>query len=1432
VFIVALFVFAVSPAQSMSSSGATIVPILQLLLGEEFVDPTLPIADAGVDQEVLVGELVELDGSGSSDPTGQALSYLWSFVSKPESSVAMLTLASSTTPEFVIDVPGVYVVQLIVNNGIKDSLPSTTTVTNTNRLPLADAGVNVVVPLSQAVQLNGSNSSDIDGDPLSYAWSFSERPPTSAADFIDALIETPTFTPDIAGNYILELVVNDGTADSLSDQVEVLAGVQLSLNVADVFFGIGRETTATVNLSLPAPAQGLDITLAANESIIGLSDTLLTFAEGETQKQVTLTGLSTGITNLTASGTNIDQESIAIEVSGALISIDAIAPLSPSASRSVAISLSSAAPTGGVTVDLEVLDTAVASISPPSVFIAEGQFTPNQNAQVTGVGLGETVLRATGASFAPDERAIEVALAASFDSLTLSVPETLTRDLALTLDAPAPVGGVSFDLSIVGDQNFGVQNTVTIDEGQTQSQPIVLTGLMEGVAILRARSEGFIDADATITVVDAPNVFLRRNGSTSLEEEVFVGIGLQQSNRIQLEVTPTSAVDILVSVPENSGVLLATSPSEVGTDSLVLEDVVSTTTSPIYFQGVEIGDDVPLSIQAVLANTTTPAGYEAVLSTIDVDPSGVYVNTADFSINTFTTNRVVSVQTGILFDDENGELDGNFRQSMAVRAGESLQVMMQVDDPNLLTLPDGATGTLVILQGSTSGSIGVTPVAAGTATVSIANQPATGFALPANFDDNAQITINTPAAYLRSTGSNSHLLEAVVGLDLQRPLRVGFESSPPDLVDVQISVPAAAGVAVSSSRTVAGSTQLTLEDVSGSQSPVFYLQGLANGDDVPITINVFNANTTTPTGFNVLSSSLDVDPSGLYVSSSDYSTTTFSNNRSVTLQSALLFDAETPGREGERANVQDIRAGLDLTVPMQTSAVGIASLPAGETDNIVFAGGSNSATISVEPVSAGQAIISIASLPRAFSVPSNNDDRVVVTVSAPNAFLRSLGSASYQAEAAVGIDLQTPQYIGLAVTPPALVDIRVSVPAASGVLLSTDATAGGVSSILFEDVLSTRSPIFYIQGTLLGDDVPVTVEVFEADSTTPIGYNSLLSTVDVDPSGVYMRTGDYQTNNFAPNRSIMVTAAILYDDETASLEGQQRADQAVRGGLDLSVPLAVDDDNVVVLPGGASDTVIINAGQSSGSIDVDPQTAGVATVSITAQPNAAFTLPSNRDGDVVITVTAPDARFSVSTTSIGDELQTRITVSLEQAPPNPVEVTVDVTAPAVALVSKDAATAGVASISFANVTSTSVGDIYVQGLSLNAATQIRVSAPGFNDDTAEVQVVNSGFRLSGNFNNIAVGGTRNLSVSSVRLNSNGTFSATQQVRGGASFDIAATSSLPGVGTINSPITLIGGGSSTSATFTAVAPGTTTVEINQPSGFTPPAGLTDGDITVE
>lgn len=79
-----------------------------------------PIANAGPDQTVTVGDLVELDGGGSYDPDQDVLFFRWLQVSGP---AAELDGVNDRRPAFQAQDQGTYVFELTVNDGLAYSAP-------------------------------------------------------------------------------------------------------------------------------------------------------------------------------------------------------------------------------------------------------------------------------------------------------------------------------------------------------------------------------------------------------------------------------------------------------------------------------------------------------------------------------------------------------------------------------------------------------------------------------------------------------------------------------------------------------------------------------------------------------------------------------------------------------------------------------------------------------------------------------------------------------------------------------------------------------------------------------------------------------------------------------------------------------------------------------------------------------------------------------------------------------------------------------------------------------------------------------------------------------------------------------------------------------------------------------------------------------------
>lgn len=184
-----------------------------------------PNADAGVSQNISIGSTVVLDGSLSSDQNGDSLLYTWDFIYKPSGSSSVLNENNISSPQFIADTDGTYLLQLVVNDGQVSSAISTVSiiVTTANSEPVAHAGVDQFVNLTTSIDLNGTNSSDAENDPLNYTWSILSKPNGSNIVLSDPSLAMPSFMPDITGDYVFQLVVNDGKLNSQHDNVTITA---------------------------------------------------------------------------------------------------------------------------------------------------------------------------------------------------------------------------------------------------------------------------------------------------------------------------------------------------------------------------------------------------------------------------------------------------------------------------------------------------------------------------------------------------------------------------------------------------------------------------------------------------------------------------------------------------------------------------------------------------------------------------------------------------------------------------------------------------------------------------------------------------------------------------------------------------------------------------------------------------------------------------------------------------------------------------------------------------------------------------------------------------------------------------------------------------------------------------------------------------------
>lgn len=199
-----------------------------------------PVADAG-DSSALspcADQTFELDGYGSYDPEGAALSYAWSLLTAPGGSSASFAEGEEAlaNPLFRWDVVGTYTFELRVNDGTFESAPDVVSYTFTdesaNNRPIANAGEDQTITAtaecstasyvftcddcpSEDVDLDGSASDDAaDGDDIDFLWADASGELSITSRYSP---ETEVLTPAVPASYNVSTVRNWELVLSVSD---------------------------------------------------------------------------------------------------------------------------------------------------------------------------------------------------------------------------------------------------------------------------------------------------------------------------------------------------------------------------------------------------------------------------------------------------------------------------------------------------------------------------------------------------------------------------------------------------------------------------------------------------------------------------------------------------------------------------------------------------------------------------------------------------------------------------------------------------------------------------------------------------------------------------------------------------------------------------------------------------------------------------------------------------------------------------------------------------------------------------------------------------------------------------------------------------------------------------------------------------------------
>jgi PKD repeat protein len=178
------------------------------------IDNAPPTADAGGPYITDVNLPVTFSGAGSTDPTGDPLTYQWNF---GDGTPIIITTNVTVTHIYADD--DVYTATLQVGDGRGGTDTDTATITVNNLPPIAIANANPTTTFeSAAVTFDGSGSSDPGlYDTLTYQWDFGDGSPV-----VNGVNATHTYADNNVYTVILTVTDDGGAIDTDTIPVTIL----------------------------------------------------------------------------------------------------------------------------------------------------------------------------------------------------------------------------------------------------------------------------------------------------------------------------------------------------------------------------------------------------------------------------------------------------------------------------------------------------------------------------------------------------------------------------------------------------------------------------------------------------------------------------------------------------------------------------------------------------------------------------------------------------------------------------------------------------------------------------------------------------------------------------------------------------------------------------------------------------------------------------------------------------------------------------------------------------------------------------------------------------------------------------------------------------------------------------------------------------------
>src|SRR6056297_2592865 len=368
-----------------------------------------------------------------------------------------------------------------------------------NSAPTADAGEDADTGNGIATALDGSGSFDPDGQPLIHLWQL-QGPAGSSAALDNTGFASPSFTPDVVGDYLATLRVSDRTFVSAPDTVAVRALPRLTVGsrVLPTFF----TDDLAISLEAAAGAGGVEISIANPAPSPVSAPAAIAVPQGDNSAAVPLESAAlAGSTTIGASAPDYwpDQGLVTVQPRGMTFEVDPLVRIGGSNPGAIVLDLP--APTGGISVALASDLPGLVDLAPASVPIAAGE--TRAPITISGEGAGPASLSATATGYADAEATV----AGTTTTVDLAIIPTLVVDdeiaLAVSLSEPAPAGGVALELQSSDPTVLAVDASVFVAAGASAPDPAPLArALAAGTARVSVRATGYAPDFGDAEVLD------------------------------------------------------------------------------------------------------------------------------------------------------------------------------------------------------------------------------------------------------------------------------------------------------------------------------------------------------------------------------------------------------------------------------------------------------------------------------------------------------------------------------------------------------------------------------------------------------------------------------------------------------------------------------------------------------------------------------------------------------------------------------------------------------------------------------------------------------------------------------------------------------------------------------------------------------------------